>query len=44
MVSTWPNTVDDLYRLGPDAPYELVEGDLIAVGPQGQTMDVSCRI
>lgn len=36
MVSTRPNTVDDLYRLGPDAPYELIEGDLIAVSPQGR--------
>lgn len=36
MVSTRPLTADDLFRLGPDAPYELIEGELIEVSPQGR--------
>ena len=36
MVSTRLFTVEDLYRLGPDAPYELIEGELIEVSPQGR--------
>lgn len=36
MVSTRLSTAEDLYRLGPDAPYELIEGELIEVSPQGR--------
>lgn len=36
MVSTRPLTADDLLQLGPDAPYELIEGELIEVSPQGR--------
>jgi len=37
MVSTRPLTADDLYQLGSDAHYELIEGELIEVSPQGRT-------
>lgn len=36
MVTTRLFTADELFQLGPDAPYELIEGDLIEVSPQGR--------
>jgi Uma2 family endonuclease len=36
MVTTRLYTADDLFQLGPDAPYELIEGELIEVSPQGR--------
>jgi Uma2 family endonuclease len=36
MVSTRLLTAEDLFRLGPDPPYELVKGELIEVSPQGR--------
>jgi Uma2 family endonuclease len=36
MVTTRFLTADDLFELGPDAPYELIEGELIEVSPQGR--------
>ncbi len=35
MVTTRLSTADDLFRLGPDARYELIEGELIGVNPPG---------
>ena len=35
MVTTRLLTADDLFELGPDAPYELIEGELIEVNPPG---------
>lgn len=35
MVTTRLLTADDLFRLGPDAPYELIEGELTPVNPPG---------
>lgn len=36
MVTTRLLTAEDLYQLGPDAPYELIEGELVEVSPQGR--------
>ncbi len=36
MVTTRLLSADDLFELGPDAPYELIEGELIEVSPQGR--------
>jgi len=37
MVTTRLLTANDLFRLGPDAPYELIEGELVEVmSPQGR--------
>jgi Uma2 family endonuclease len=37
MVTTRLLTAEDLYQLGPDAPYELIEGGLVEVmSPQGR--------
>ena len=36
MVSTRLLTAEDLFQLGPDAPYELIKGELIEVSPQGR--------
>lgn len=36
MVTTRLLTVEDLYQLGPDAPYILVEGALVEASPQGR--------
>lgn len=36
MVTTRLLTADDLYQLGPDAPYILIEGKLVEVSPQGR--------
>ncbi len=35
MVTTRLLTADDLFELGPDSPYELIEGELIEVNPPG---------
>lgn len=35
MVTTRLFTANDLFELGPDAPYELIEGELIEVNPPG---------
>lgn len=35
MVTTRLLTAEDLFQLGPDAPYELIEGELVAVNPPG---------
>lgn len=35
MVTTKFLTADDLFQLGPDASYELIEGELIEVNPAG---------
>jgi len=36
MVTTRLLTAEDLFQLGPDAPYELIEGELVEVSPQGR--------
>ncbi len=36
MVTTRLSTADDLFRLGPDARHELIEGELIGMSPQGR--------
>jgi Uma2 family endonuclease len=35
MVTTRLLTADELFQLGPDAPYELIEGELVEVNPPG---------
>lgn len=35
MVATKLLTADDLFQLGPDAPYILIEGELVEVNPPG---------